>query len=173
MVSCYTWLCGGNFVIIKSIYMKRKFSFLLNLVLLVSLLSCSSTQTKVLPPSVTSSGPRTIILDGETVSEVDVLGFTSWYCQDYINGDQTLVEVGLFGKTNYDELGFILFDNGFTGETTHYQRKGLEHNWYWGPNNSDYQFTVKTDGTGVYYDFSQVPEGEKTKPSSIYKCYKR
>ena len=153
--------------------MRKRLTYLTSLVLFMSLVSCSTTQTRVLPPSVTPSGPRTIIIGGTTISEVDVRGFTTWYCQDFINGEKTLVEVGFFGDSKMDGSGFILHDGGYSGELTFYKREGLEHNWYWGPNESDYQITIKTDGTGVYYDFSSVPVGETTKPRSIYKCYKR
>ncbi len=77
------------------------------------------------------------------------------------------------GDPTFALFGFILFDGGYTGRTTLYQRKGLDHRWDWGPNATDYTFVIKPDGTGLYYDFSTVTEGESTKPSAIYKCYQR
>ena len=153
--------------------MKKRLTYLTSLVLFILLISCSTTQTRVLPSSVTPSGPRTIILDGEMISEVDVIQFTSWYCKDYIDGEQTVVEVGFYDDIIFNKLGFILYDGGYSGEKTYYNRTGLEHRWDWGPNKTNYSFVIKTDGTGVYYDFSTVPDGESTKGKSVYKCYKR
>ena len=151
------------------------------------------------PPSATPSGPRTIILDGVTFSEDSVGRFTSWYCTDYINGGATLVEVGyitvhdslisilsesteiteLIEKYELPELselfefaGFVLYDGGYSGELATYHRTGLEHRWDWG-RATNYSFVIKPDGTGLYYDFSTVPEGESTTAREVYKCYKR
>ena len=61
---------------------------------------------------------------------------------------------------------------GTQGEITLYRRTGLEHRWDWG-DGASYSFVIKTDGTGLYYDFSTVPDGENTKASAVYKCYQR
>jgi len=153
--------------------MRKRLTYLTSFVLFISLVSCSTVPTRTSVPSGTPSGPRTIVLDGDTVSEIDVRGFTSWYCQDYINGEDTLVEVGFFGDSNLEGTGFILYDGGYSGERTYYNRTGIEHRWDWFQNKTNYSFVISTDGTGIYYDFSTVPVGEKTKGSSIYKCYKR
>jgi len=176
-------------------------------VLLMLLFSCATHPPSVTPsvsittqpPSATSSGPRTIILDRDTIPEDSIGRFTSWYCEDYINGGATLVEVGYFTfpdsvisklseSTELSELlelselpelsellesgGFVLYDGGYTGDYAIYHRKGLEHRWDWGDNHI-YSFVILPDGTGAYYDFSTVPKGETTKPREIYKCYKR
>jgi len=127
------------------------------------------------PPSATRSGPRTIILDGDTIYEKDVGGFKCWYCNDFIDGGKTLVEVGIINDSPLDglEFGFVLYDGGYIGDVTMYRRTGLEHRWDWGPNLADYSFVIKTDGTGAYYDFTAVEKGESTKPNEIYKCYER
>jgi len=122
-------------------------------------------------PSSTPSGPRSIILDGKTYSETDEGKFVSWRCEDFINSSGTLVEVGTFTNTLYSGLGFILYDGGNSGESTHYGRKGLNHRWDWGPNGADYAFIIKPDGTGLYYDFSSVPSGEQVKAKDVYKCH--
>ena len=136
--------------------------------ILILIVSC--TTHKSTAPSATPFGPRTIILDNETFTEEEVEGFTSWYCKDFIREEQILVEVGFFGSLNL--LGFILYDGGFTGDAAMYQRMGLEHRWDWG-SNASYAFVIKTDGTGLYYDFSSLSEGETTRASDVYKCYKR
>ncbi|MDT8394495.1 MAG: hypothetical protein RQ761_11665 [Bacteroidales bacterium] len=139
---------------------------LLSFVILIAMGSCASV------PSLTSSGPRTIVVNGDEVTEIDGGGFTTWYCKDYINGGPTLVEVGFFGTSIMEGFGFVLYDGGYNGESTLYHRTGLEHRWDWGKE-GEFSFVIKTDGTGAYYDFSTVPSGEPTKPSEIYKCYKR
>jgi hypothetical protein len=135
------------------------------------LISCASI---LRPPSATSTGPRSIILDDEVISEKDVGGFTSWYCRDYVYEERgVLLEFGYFNDPKFAGLGFILYDGGYTGEFTLYQRTGVEHRWDWGPNDTDYSFVIKPDGTGLYYDFSNTPKGESIKARDVYKCYRR
>ena len=155
-------------------YLKRLF-VLLSFVGLLTQYSCYST---AVVPSVTVTGDtRTLVLDGEFVSEKSARGFTCWYCKDYINGGKTLIEVGIMGsspKNGYN--GFILYDGGYEGKMTFYYRDGINHRWDWGKDvdgTFDYSFVLKTDGTGSYYDFSSVKAGESKKPSQLFKCYKR
>lgn len=142
----------------------------MSLVLFLSLVSCAT-----FPPSATSKGPRTIILDGAKISESDVGGFTSWYCKDFYNGGRILVEVGFFGDPKFEGVGFILYDGGYSGLSTKYQRTGLNHRWDWDWDGSafDYTFTIKPDGFGQYYDFTIVPKGQDTSPSATYQCKPR
>jgi len=146
--------------------MGKILTYLVSSVLVLSMTSCATV------PSVTSSGPRIIVVDGENISESDVGGFTSWYCKDYLHEGPTLVEVGFFGTSKLEGIGFVLYDGGSVGESTLYRRIGLEHRWDWGQE-GEFSFVIKTDGTGAYYDFSNVPDGESTKPREIYKCFRR
>ena len=113
-----------------------------------------------------------MILDGETYSETDLGEITSWSCKDYIDGGKTLVELGFFTSTDFYELGFILYDGTYAVETTIYKRKGFNHRWDWGPNGYEYAFVIKTDGRGLFYDFSDVEGGEKSNANDIYKCHR-
>jgi len=155
--------------------MVKRLTYLTSFVLFISLVSCATSRR----PSATHlddyyiSGPRTIILDGDTISEKDVGGFRCWYCTDYIDGSKTLVEVGYFKGLGEIQVGFVLYDGSYSGTMTFYRRTGLEHRWDWGPNLGEYSFVVKTDGTGLYYDFSSVEEGESTKAKEVYKCRER
>jgi hypothetical protein len=125
------------------------------------------------PSSATATGPRTIILNNEKFIENDVGGFLSWFCYDYIN-EKLLLEVGIFGDTKLEGLGYILYDGGYIGELTYYRRTGIEHRWDWGgPNNTTYSFVIKSDGTGLYYDFSNVKPGESIKARDVFKCYRK
>ncbi|MCO6360830.1 hypothetical protein [Roseivirga pacifica] len=148
--------------------MKLQITTLLGTVLL--LVSCASTK----PASLTPTGPRTIVLNGENWSEEIAGTFSSWYCYDLIN-TETLgkgpirFEVGLFGNSSFSDVGFLLYDGGYSGVLTTYRREGLEHRWDWGPNGNEYAFIIQTDGTGLYYDFSIEA---KSKPKALYKCAK-
>ena len=153
--------------------MAKEVTYLMSFVLFMSLFSCATTQSLEHPPSATPSGPRTIVLEGESFSEKDVGEFKTWYCKDYVNRGPVLVEVGFFSNPSLEEFGFILYDGGYTGTIAFYQRTGLEHRWDWGPNLTDYSFVIKTDGTGLYYDFTTVAKGESTKASAVYKCFQR
>ena len=114
-----------------------------------------------------------LILNRDTISENDIVSFKSWYCKDYVNGGKILVEVGFFGDPYLEGIGFILYEGGYYGEITNYHRTGIEHRWDWGPHDNDYTFLIKPDGTGLYYDFSTVAPGEKTKAKDVYKCHQR
>ena len=148
--------------------------FSMYLLFLGSLLmvSCTTFSSIAFPASANPTGPRTLILDGKSISEDEIGGFISWYCVDYIDGGPILVEVGYFGDTEFESIGFILYEGGYIGELTYYSRTGLEHRWDWGPND-EYAFVIKPDGTGLYYDFSSVKVGTSTKARSVYKAYRR
>jgi len=155
--------------------MKNILSPIFLAVLFMSLYSCGifSPNGVASPPSATRSGPRTIVLDGDTISEEVVGEFTCWYCKDHNDYyGPTLVEVGFIDNPDYDFFGFVLYDGGYSGEYAIYQRTGLVQRWDWGPG-GNYTFTIKQDGFGQYYDFTAVPEGESTKPIDTYECYKR
>lgn len=152
--------------------MKKRITDLLTFVLFVSLVSCVPYSTvSSLPPDGISRS-RTIVIDGIKISEEDVGGYVSWACHDFITPEEVLVEVGFFVDTVYEAMGFVLYDGGNSGTKAVYMREGLEHNWYWGES-VNYAFVIRTDGVGAYYDFSDVPRGEETKPKEIYKCKKR
>jgi hypothetical protein len=153
--------------------MQRTLKYLMALTACMVLISCASTHSRAKAPSATSGGSRTIILDGGRVSEDAVGGFTSWYCVDFIDEGEILVEVGFFNNPDFGLVGFILFEGGYSGEFTSYRRDGLNHRWDWGPNKNDYAFVIKPDGVGLYYDFTVVPKGEPTKARDVYRCKKR
>ncbi|MCK5894004.1 MAG: hypothetical protein KAG53_06240 [Endozoicomonadaceae bacterium] len=143
-----------------------------SIVILLTILFLASCVTTT--PSSTQSGPRSIILKGETYSEASLGKFTSWQCNNYADNTGTLVEVGLFTNQDLNSLGFILYDGSHSGEFTNYKRKGINHRWDWGTgsNGSNYTFIIKPDGTGFFYDFSSTSEGETVTANDIYKCHK-
>ena len=107
-----------------------------------------------------------------TISNKDTdSGFTSWECKDFIYGGKTLAEFGYFSLRG-TVYGFVLYNGGNEGEITSYKRIGLNLRWDWGENRQ-YCFVLNPDNTGLYYDFTGIPDGESTKPKSTYKAYKR
>ena len=152
--------------------------------LLISLL-LSACAAPVTPTSRPSSGvsnssvrqpppARVISLEGSTYSENTLGHFVTWSCRDYISGGgRVLVEIGRFENKSLSGEGFVLYDGSSSGESTSYQRKGVDLRWDWGPNGSDFAFVLEPDGTGLFYDFSNVPKGETKKPDSLYRCKRR
>ena len=55
---------------------------------------------------------------------------------------------------------------------TSYQRRGVNQRWDWGPN-GEFSFVLKPDGRGLFYDFSNVREGETTNANDMYECSRR
>ena len=55
-----------------------------------------------------------------------------------------------------------------------YSVSGLSREWAFGrgfgSENFSYAFIIHPDGTGVYYDFTGLKEGEKTTPRGLYQC---
>ena len=139
-----------------------------------------------------SDKDRTLVLGGEELKAGEPWAFISWKCRDYSYGGKTLVEVGRATFPNeyknsieYQELtneqkqeinklssmlGFVLYDGTNTGDLTTYKRDGLTHRWDWGSDGSSYSIVIKTDGTGLYYDFSTAKDGMKSKADDIFKC---
>ena len=142
----------------------RKILFTISCLFIIFLLaSCLSV-----PASAVSTGPRTLILEGISISEEDTDdGFTAWYCNDYVYGGNVLVEVGYF-DLNGERYGFVLYDGGYTGEIASFSREGLDYRWDWGL----YSFVITPDGAGLYYDFSTSEDGI-AKPRYVYRAYKR
>jgi hypothetical protein len=142
--------------------------------ILFIIIGLASTGSTPAARSETSTGPRTIILNDKKYTEEDVGGFNYWLCYDYINEKKLILEIGTFGDPELSGLGYILYDGGYIGELTYYRRNGLEHRWDWGGiNDSSYSFVIKSDGTGLYYDFTNVKLGESTKARDVFKCKKK
>ena len=131
----------------------------------------SASSTK---PDDTKTPPwgRLLIIDGTTYSEEDLGEFISWRCKDFSRDSGTLVEVGSFPHPDFADTGFILYDGSNAGESTSYQRRGINQRWDWGPSGADFSFVIKPDGTGLFYDFSTAKDGMKSKADDVYKCSK-
>ena len=99
-------------------------------------------------------------------------GFTSWYCLDYSGVKNVGLEFGYYSIDGY-VFGFVLYDNKDVGESTVYNKLGLVHRWDWtGPYGGSYSFVISPEERGYYYDFTDVPYGERIKPRDVYKVRK-
>ena len=130
------------------------------------------TGQKSRKPKPTRAG-RVITLGESRYSEDSSGPFVSWGCSDYGSGSRILVEIGRFEAASLSEVGFILYDGSSSGELTSYQRKGVNQRWDWGPNMVEFAFVLKPDGTGLFYDFSNVRQGETTSANDVYECSRR
>jgi len=145
-----------------------------NIISTIVILSTTLLVTScVTPPPSKPSGPRTIILENVTYNEANLGKFTSWICNGEDSDKGTLLEVGLFSNADLHGAGFILFDGGYTGQLTKYRREGVNNRWDWGPNDVDYAFIIKPDGTGFYYDFSSSVEGVPVTSKEVYECIRK
>ena len=115
----------------------------------------------------------TIYLNGTKYSEEEYGSFEIWECSEYLGSNKVLLEVGYFGSPDLSNFGFILYDGSSSGDLTFYQREGVNKRWDWETTAGSFSFVIKPDGTGYYYDFTDVPEGEKIKSSDIYTCIKK
>lgn len=124
---------------------------------------------------------RVISLGDSLYSEDSTGPFVSWGCSEYGSsrplidlslGSRILVEIGRFAPAELSDFGFILYDGSSSGELTSYRRKGVNQRWDWGPN-GEFAFVLKPDGTGMFYDFSNAPQGETISANDVYKCFRR
>lgn len=143
--------------------------------ILIALLSasCAIPPQVRRAPSANPDGPRTIILNGNVFTKDGDSDFIAWRCVDFIDGGRTLTEFGYFTQPQLQGVGFVLYDGGYVGELTHYQRAGIDHRWDWGPNRSDFTFVISPDGTGLFYNFTNVSPGESIRPNRVFRCYQR
>ena len=116
---------------------------------------------------------QTSLLKDAFLSSLDDPERADWYAQ--LNASekkevdtQLNKEIHVLFK---NRLGFVLYDGTNTGDIVIYERKGLRHSWGWGSVGSSYAFIIKTDGTGLFYDFSTADDdGIKHEADDIYKC---
>lgn len=134
-------------------------------------ISSNSIDKSVSPTLETSSNPRTIILDGEYYNEDETGEFVCWECKAYTSWANvladTILEVGYFSSPEFEGKGFLLFDGGNSGIKTFYKRYGVNRRWDW----DSFSIVIEPSGAGYYYDFTNVPTGETTSASDLYKCF--
>ena len=58
--------------------------------------------------------------------------------------------------------------------------EGFDRTWYFGPledldadKPTVFMFSIRPDGIGFYYDFSDVAKGEKTTSSQVFRCVEK
>lgn len=110
-----------------------------------------------------------------------------WDCFDVFDFKQETVLVNVSGalvsqsgtscRGNEDGIGWVTL-GGRKGSVqfSSFSIQGLEFVWLFGDPESgyyDYRFSVRPDGTGLYYDFSNIKEGESVGPSQRFACIDR
>ena len=109
--------------------MKKLIASLFVVVISFAFFSCASMPT---------SRDRQLSLSGYTVFESDFGGVERWYAVEKYNYDSLVDEirfqVGYFKENN---IGFVLYGNGTTGEEAYFSRQGLDFRWDWGNNYRD------------------------------------
>lgn len=114
---------------------------------------------------------RTIDLNGQTFSEEEHGSFEIWECYEYFDrNNKILFEVGRFVNADLSRYGFILYDGSSSGDLAIYQQTGLNKRWDWETTGGRYAFILKPEGTGLYYDFSNVSDGERINANNVYRC---
>lgn len=154
--------------------MKTSKRTLITPVLILLIAGCTTLESSSTEPA--SSKPpkhfRTIELNGTKYSEEEYGPFEIWECRDTFDDDnKVLFEIG--HMVNFPRSGFILYDGSFSGDSAFYKREGLNKRWDWETTEGNFSFIIKPDGTGLYYDFSHVPDGEKIKANDVFQCSKK
>ena len=115
----------------------------------------------------------------DELSFLDDYDNTDWYIQlddqgkKVADGELKELHKELIEKLN-NILGFVLYDGTNTGDIAFYERRGIRHRWDWNSESSNYAFTIKSDGTGLFYDFSTANnDGMKSEADDIFKCRRR
>ncbi len=108
---------------------------------------------------------RQLVLSGEVVSESEIGGVERWYAIDkYGKSNKVRFQVGYF--KDEPSLGFVLYEGGTRGKFAICYRAGINLRWDW----ENYSIIVKSDGTGLYYDFSS--KKTEVSPRETFKVYK-
>lgn len=141
------------------------------------LVACTPMKTRDTDQSEVTDTTRTLKIGGKTFDK-----YTLWGCREY-SGDKRLVlelvKIEIPDNETPKELqgtyvGLILFDDREDYAGGMYRREGINHRWDWGEGKGkgDYTFIIKPDGTGLYYDFTNVKQGGITKSKDYFKCEK-
>ena len=155
--------------------MKTSKRTLIGSALVLFIAGCTTLESQSTEPASSKSPKhsRTINLNGKEFSEEEHGSFEIWECREYIRGNKVLFEVGRFVDSDLSQYGFILYDGSSSGDLTIYQRRGLNERWSWETTGGSFSFIIKPDGIGLYYDFSDVPNGEKIKARDVFRCSKK
>lgn len=102
----------------------------------------------------------------------------NWDCFDVADLQRETILFHLFGlkcPEEESEVGWVrLSGPKGTKPVGSFYIDGLEFSWLFGEGGSeDYQLIVEADGTGLYYDLSNVEERESARPSQVFACVDR
>ena len=62
-----------------------------------------------------------------------------------------------------------------SAESSLFLKSGLDYRWDWGNYEigENYRVIMQPDGTVLYYNFTNVPDGQSISPTGVYKAYKQ
>jgi hypothetical protein len=103
--------------------MNRSRTIISTLLITLFIASCETipSEPSAAPSASTPAAPsglRSIVLGDQTFSEEQFGKFVSWRCgdfHDYNSLGDTLVEVGSFANSEIKGMGFVLYDNSYSG----------------------------------------------------------
>ena len=125
-----------------------------------------------------TAGAQESDIDREAFEEKLASCVYEWDCFDNADFQKETVLVNLNGlKCPEEESGVgwvILSGRKGSEQSGSFNIDGLEYRLLFGDGALEYYlFIVEADGTGLYYDFSDIKEGESAKPSQIFACVDR
>ncbi len=119
-------------------------------------------------------------LDIEALAAKLVPCVYEWECFDVFDFEKEIELVQLFGlKCPEAESGIgkvTLGGHSGLEQSGYFNIEGLAFAWRFGESESgyyDYLFSIRPDGTGLYYDFSNSEVGETIQPSERFDCVDR
>ena len=91
-----------------------------------------------------------------------------WDCFSYGYAGDFILTIGYIPELKKDgyAVGKLFLKDAESPIDTVYQMKGVQHNWEW----DKYRIVIDSDGTGRYWDFSNVDEAEEVMSKEVYEC---
>jgi len=131
---------------------------IISLTLMAILTSCSES----VPERVTSN------YTGES------LEWKKWDCYDFGYSGKYLLTIGYIPELNAEGFyeGKLFLKDMKTPIDTVYYLDGVRHSFSWfnEVSDSEYRIIIDSDGTGRYWDFSGVADGEEATSIEHYEC---
>ncbi len=107
---------------------------------------------------------------GLQAQESSVTTAEKWRCFDFWDSNKETVLVKLTrAKKNGEDLGYGEVSVAGVNHRARFQVSGINRRWDFG-DGGDYAFIIKPDGSGGYYDFSNVKYGDETGPRQFFNC---
>ncbi|MDE0077136.1 MAG: hypothetical protein OXM03_04415 [Chloroflexota bacterium] len=97
-----------------------------------------------------------------------------WECREFMqNNERVLITLWRSAGTKPRETGYGRLQYAGVSFPAAFSLDGMFLRWNWDLNEEsrwEQSFVIELDGTGSFYDFSDVNAGESVSPSDIYSC---